>query len=462
LSLKERFAALVGMVSCGLGFIGCGGGSDAPPLQPVEAATFERIQEQVFNVSCTAEACHSSVGRAGELVLEEGHSWDGLINHTPSNPVAAAAGAMRVMPGDPERSLLLNKLMPNLAAGEGRSMPYNAAPLPPETVEIIRAWIDAGAPAYERVAGDDGRELGPGEDVGELVLDPPTRGIQLKTTSPAVPMGTEETGCHFMKLPPGGEIDVNRIQVAVTGGSHHVHLYRAADPNLDVPDHYEVCNMAVNFDVWRLVVAVQLRRTDWELPPGVAFHFRGGEQVLVQTHFVNVGSLETEGEGKSIMNLHAAEPGTTTAYAGGMFGQDRDVFVPAHSTPTKAAECVFPNPTTLIAQSGHYHFRGRQFRTYRWDEGVRGEEIYTYNGYDDPPFLVYDPLASPSFAPGQGLQWECYWENATSSDFKFGPFTDTNEHCNWFGFYYPTLTPDESITCIKENGVAVTTVRSGG
>ena len=42
----------------------------------------------------------------------------------------------------------------------------------------------------------------------------------------------------------------------------------------------------------------QLRRTDWELPPGVAFHFRAGEQLLMQTHFVNVGSLETDGEGK--------------------------------------------------------------------------------------------------------------------------------------------------------------------
>ena len=70
--------------------------------------------------------------------------------------------------------------------------------------------------------------------------------------------------------------------------------------------------MAVDFDKWALIVATQLRKTDWELPAGVAFHFRAGEQMLVQTHFVNVGSLETKGEGKVLMNLNDADPGTIT------------------------------------------------------------------------------------------------------------------------------------------------------
>jgi hypothetical protein len=94
----------------------------------------------------------------------------------------------------------------------------------------------------------------------------------------------------------------SRIQINVTGGSHHIHLYRPYDSTLDLPDHTEVCNMAVDFDKWALVVATQLRKTDWELPEGVAYHFRAGEQILIQTHFVNVGSLETKGEGKVLMN----------------------------------------------------------------------------------------------------------------------------------------------------------------
>ncbi len=440
-----------------LALAGCGdsGGSSGP-----EIGTFERIQTQVFDQSCSSDSCHSSVGRAGDMILEAGHSLASLVNQVPSNPISYQHGYMRVMPGDPDMSLLLMKLTNNLSAGEGRGMPYNAAPLSPDTVEVIRAWILAGAPEAGRVEGDDGRDLTGGIDEGELILPNPARGVQIRTTSPAVPMGKEETGCHFMKMPSDTELDINRIQVAVTGGSHHIHLYRAIDRSLDLPDHYEVCNMAVDFNVWQLVVAVQLRRNDWELPPGVAFYFRPGEQILVQTHFVNVGSLETIGEGKAVLNLHAAEPGTVTAHAGAIFGQDKDVFVPAHTNPTKSAECVFPKPTTLIAQSGHYHFRGRRFLTFFWNNGVRGEEFYRHEGYDDPLFAPYDQFNAPFFDTGEGLQWECYWENPTNNDFAFGPFTDTNEHCNWFGFYYPTSTPDESMTCVKKDGVAVTTVHS--
>jgi hypothetical protein len=262
-------------------------------------------------------------------------------------------------------------------------------------------------------------------------------------------------------MPSDVDFDVNRIQIAVSGGSHHIHLYRPYDSSLDIPDGFEVCNMAVDFDTWELVVATQLRKTDWELPPGVAFAFRAGEQLLMQTHFVNVGSLETVGEGKVLMNLNEADPGTVEHHAGALFGQDRDVFVPALSTPTKAAECVFPNPTTVFAMTGHYHFRGRRFTTYRWDNGVRGKAFYEYSGYNDPIFTVYDQASSEFFAPGQGLQWECYWENFDNRDYEFGPFTDTNEHCNLFLFYYPTQSIHEAITCVTKDGVSTTTVRAG-
>jgi hypothetical protein len=283
--------------------------------------------------------------------------------------------------------------------------------------------------------------------------------VQVAVTARAVPLGTEETACHYMKLPSDVDLAVNRIQINVTGGSHHIHLYRPFDSSLDVPDHTEVCNMAVDFDQWSLIVAAQARKTDWELPEGVAFHFRAGEQILVQTHFVNVGSLETVGEGKVLMNLHEADPGTITAYAGALFGQDRDVVVPPLSNPTKSAACEFPKPVNLIAQTGHYHFRGRRFSTYEWYDGQRGPEIYHHEGYDDPLFLEYRP-AFP-IAAQHGLEWECYWENPNDVEYTFGPFTDTNEHCNLFAFYYPTDTPHESITCITTDGVDTTTVRSG-
>lgn len=439
------------------GLAACGDGSDASPS--AQTATFERIQQQVFDVSCSSDSCHSSAGRAGGLILEAGYSWDQLADHAPSNRAAASHGMRRVWPGDVEHSFLLAKLTNNLAAGEGFPMPYNAAPLDDATIEVVRAWIAAGAPADGVVPGDDGRPLGnTSENPADVTLPKPVRGVQIKVTARPVPKGSEETLCHYLKLPSDVDLDVNRIQINVSGGSHHIHLYRPYEP-LDVPDGFEVCNATVDFDTWALVVASQVRKTDWELPEGVAFHLRAGEQLLVQTHFVNVGSLETAGEGKVVMNLQDADPGTITANAGALFGQDRDVRVPPLSNIAQSAECVFPQPLEMFAQTGHYHFRGKRFRTFRWDDGARGEEIYHHEGYADPLFEVYDrPLP---FAAGQGLEWECYWENPNDVEYVFGPFTDLNEHCNLFAFYYPTASPNESITCVKDHGVSTTTVRTG-
>jgi hypothetical protein len=455
-ALRRRIAVL-GMLCI---LAGCGGSvSSSNSSTPAQPSTFARIQSQVFDVSCSADSCHGSVGQAGNLVLEAGRSWDDLMYQAPANPVAAAHGYMRVLPGHPEKSLLLAKVANTLSPGEGVAMPYGAALLSEHTVRVIRAWIAAGAPLEGRVPGDDGAPLGIDPESGEMNLPPPENGVQLRVTADPIPLGTEETACHYFKLPSSVDLEVPRFEIAVSGGSHHIHLYRPFQSSLDLPDGSEVCNMAVDFDTWELVVATQLRETDWQLPPGVTFHFRANEQLLMQTHFVNVGSLETRGNGKVAMNLHSIDASQVRAHAGAIFGQDKDVFVPAHSVTTKAAECIFPNPLTLMGQTGHYHFRGRRFRTLRWDDGVPGATIYEYEGYDDPPFLVYDPSASPFFAAGQGLQWECTWVNNSGTDFEFGPFTDTNEHCNWFGFYYPTQADNESITCVKANGTVTTTVR---
>ena len=60
---------------------GCGGG-DSSGSAPT-TATFERIQTQVFDVSCSSDSCHSSVGQAGGLVLDAGYSWDELMDQPP-------------------------------------------------------------------------------------------------------------------------------------------------------------------------------------------------------------------------------------------------------------------------------------------------------------------------------------------------------------------------------------------
>jgi hypothetical protein len=451
-------AAALFIVASGCG--GGGGGSTPPPSAPQES-TFARIQAEVLDKSCTASSCHAAIARAGSLVLEGDRAYDELVGVAPANPAAATTGMQRVYPNEPDKSFFYMKLAHQLDEGMGLAMPWGGPYLNEASLEVIRAWILAGAPREGAVPGDDGRPLGPDADDEDVVLPPPERGVQIEVTTRAVPLGEEETACHYLKLPSDVDFDVNRIQIAVSGGSHHIHLYRPFDPSYQVPDGFEVCNMAVDFNVWELVAATQLPRSDWQLPEGVAYHFRAGEQILVQTHFVNVGALSTEGEGDVLMNLNEAPAGSVVHYAGSLFGQDRDVFVPAHSMPTQYADCTFPNQITLMAMTGHYHFRGRVFTSQKLDvNGAPGQEIYHHEGYDDPLFLTYEGPNAPTFAPGEGLRWTCTWVNNTDDDFAFGAFTDTNEHCNVFAFYYPAQGRNEATYCVKQDGVQTTTVRS--
>jgi hypothetical protein len=141
--------------ACALGFVlatvsvcaGCAGSGPAPSGDsptPGGAPSFEDIQRTIFNVSCTSGPCHSSTSRQGNLVLEEGVSYGQLVGVLPFNDAARAAGLERVVPGNPDTSFLLIKLT-GPPASEGSRMPLSMPPLSPADIEMVQAWIIAGA-----------------------------------------------------------------------------------------------------------------------------------------------------------------------------------------------------------------------------------------------------------------------------------------------------------------------------
>lgn len=105
---------------------------------------FAQIERRIFKVSCATTSCHGAAG-AGGLVLTPGAAYSNLVGVTATNPVAAAAGALRVVPGDPDASFLVRKLDGALAEGEGESMPQVGTQLPASLRDLVRRWIAAGA-----------------------------------------------------------------------------------------------------------------------------------------------------------------------------------------------------------------------------------------------------------------------------------------------------------------------------
>jgi hypothetical protein len=114
--------------------------------RPGAGATFATIQRKVFTPSCATASCHGA-GGAGGLILGAAVSYGSLVGVPPANRVAGDAGLLRVAPGDPARSFLLRKLQGTLAPGEGAPMPFVGPSLPPASIDLVRRWIAAGAPA---------------------------------------------------------------------------------------------------------------------------------------------------------------------------------------------------------------------------------------------------------------------------------------------------------------------------
>lgn len=124
------------------------------------SGTHDRIQKQVFDQRCALSGCHDSQARAAGLLLEVGASRGNLVGIEPTNAAAAAAGWKRVDApapgvGNSATSLLLAKVTGDLPAGFGSRMPYQRRPLAAQEIELLRLWVEAGAPAEGWVPGTD-------------------------------------------------------------------------------------------------------------------------------------------------------------------------------------------------------------------------------------------------------------------------------------------------------------------
>ena len=115
-----------------------------PNLEP----TFSTIQSEIFEktdsagrTACTN--CHTSTGRnpSGGLNLNHGVAYAQLVNAPTRLPV----GRIRVIPGDPANSYLINKL--EGLGISGNRMPNNGPPyLTDGQILVINRWIAIGAP----------------------------------------------------------------------------------------------------------------------------------------------------------------------------------------------------------------------------------------------------------------------------------------------------------------------------
>lgn len=120
--------------------------------QTFYSSTFDRVQRQILDQTCATATCHDSQSIAGGLLLETGASHANLVGFVPANGAAADAGWRRVdvvAPGvgSLETSYLYRKIMGDLPDDSfGVRMPRGRPRLEQSLREVLRVWIENGAP----------------------------------------------------------------------------------------------------------------------------------------------------------------------------------------------------------------------------------------------------------------------------------------------------------------------------
>ncbi|MBW2307677.1 MAG: hypothetical protein JRG73_12165 [Deltaproteobacteria bacterium] len=105
--------------------------------------SFDAINVLIFQPRCAVRACHDSSTQAAGLNLSSGSAFGDLVNV----PSAEVPGLLRVAPGDPEASYLVNKIRgtAGMVGGVDTRMPLGQAPLSDEEINTIVQWIETGA-----------------------------------------------------------------------------------------------------------------------------------------------------------------------------------------------------------------------------------------------------------------------------------------------------------------------------
>ena len=154
-------------IACLAGFLAAcdgGDGTGLPPAGPL-GPNFSAIQANVFTPTCATTGCHFGAGAPQALRLDPASSFALLVGVASSEE----SSVLRVAPGDPDNSYLIQKL--EGTASSGQQMPLDAPALPQSTINVIRQWISDGA-IDDRLQVSDPIRVTSLSPVPDSVIDP--------------------------------------------------------------------------------------------------------------------------------------------------------------------------------------------------------------------------------------------------------------------------------------------------
>ena len=449
---------LIGSMTC-LFASACSDSSNSlepEPQEPEVTSTWDVIQTVILDKNCVE--CHvagASFATQSDLVLTSNVAYSQLINRTPNNPTARADGLTLVGTeglASVGKSFLWEKInAPNQAhyfddhPGYGALMPLGKPPLTNGELEFVLQWILAGAPSSGNVVDlgllDDTERYEPPEFEP---LPVPTSGLQFHLGPWDVAPNFEREFFYYEPLNNDQPLFVNRVDMAMRPGSHHLILYDLSDniPEILVPEPQvfrEIRDANGNYIPSTLMITSHLNfvtgtqwpRMTYHYPPGVAMRIPADAGFDINAHYVNRSSEIIQGE--IYANLHTVDSSQVEHVAERLFMNNVDINLPPNATTTLNKTFVVDKKVQIFQLFSHAHEHMTEFRVFI-DGGPRdGELVYIAYDWEHPPILELNPTLT--LEAGQGLRLQATYNNDTNSTINFG-FLSSDEMMILFGAYY--------------------------
>ncbi len=124
--------------------VACAGdGTGLALVSGVDQVTLSGDVHPIFTSTCALSGCHGGTNPQLGLNLSAGQTFANVVNV----PAMELSTMNRVTPGQPDNSYLVHKVQGTHLAvgGSGFQMPKGRSPLTQMEIDLIRAWIAAGA-----------------------------------------------------------------------------------------------------------------------------------------------------------------------------------------------------------------------------------------------------------------------------------------------------------------------------
>ena len=443
-----------------------------------ERDSWQIINEDILSAKCAQ--CHyegSFYAETSSLILTSDVAYSQLINKAPNNSFAADDNLVLISEDTGLLGLLQSYFWEKINIKNethfysehpqyGELMPLGGPYLTNGELNFIKQWLWEGSPETGTVVdpiilNDQSAYIAP-----EFTpLNPPLNGLQYHIGPFEVYPNTEREFLYYVP-PVSGAYYINKIEIAMSPGSHHFIAYMFPDNYGTEPTPYEYrdihtpyidqffssgeANPAWINNVQTLQGHTFITGTQWPswsyaLPPGIALEIDSDFGLDLNPHYFNYTDAIIQGE--VYVNLHAALPQEIARIAGVLQLGNNDISLPPGEETILTKHYSFNdmiNSITIDAPPGENQIKLFQLFSHahqlmtRFDVFIQhssGEEdlIYTALDYEHPPVLSLDPPLTIS--QGESLIARATYNNTTSNYVNFG-LLSTSEMMIVFGLLY--------------------------